>query len=303
MLASWLRQFQGSCVVHVGAGLSTSAGIPDFRGRRGVWTKLLRAKQASASKTITSSEQASVAATPAVVKSELDRPIKPEQAEEAKPFDETVPTVGHLILRQLCLDSYVKHIISQNVDGLFLKANLPREFISELHGNFYLDECTRCRSRFIRSSASETMRLQRSTRRCPRTGSSKFSTAAGSPCKGYLRDTILDWESPIPHNQLQVATRESKRNKLHICIGTSLQLRPSKDLVCNPVRNRSYKLVIINLQPVQVAQQADLVINYYADEVMKQLADELSLCVPAYLPEEDPTKREDLIGKPWRVGR
>lgn len=216
--------------------------------------------------------------------------VKQEDNEDKiKPFDETVPTKGHMALKKLCELGYIGHIVSQNVDGLFLKSNLPRKFISELHGDFYLDECTRCRYRFIRGTASQSMRLQRSNIRCPRGPDS---------CKGYLRDTILDWESPIPYNELRTATRESKRNKLHLCIGTSLQLRPSKDLV-SKTKAKGHKLVILNLQPTMFDKHADLVINYYADDVMEELARQMDFQIPEYVPEEDPTKNPKTVGRPW----
>lgn len=269
-------------MVHVGAGISTSAGIRDFRGKDGVWTKLQQQHKSSSS------------ARPQLgVEDTREDPIKCESDVDkfqVKAFDETVPTTTHMILKGLCEAGLVKHIVSQNVDGLFLKANLNRSFISELHGNFYLDECTKCRSRFIRSTSSPTMRLTRSNIKC--------SNRDGS-CKGYLRDTILDWESSIPYNELRVATRESKRCKLHVCIGTSLQLRPSKDLVCNP-KIKSNKLVVINLQPTNFDRNADVVINYYSDYVMTELANELDLDVPQYDSSQDPTKDVDRIGKMWK---
>lgn len=278
-------------MVHVGAGLSTSAGIPDFRGKSGVWTRLQNVNSR-----IDKSATPSMTSIKVEVKQDSKEDNEDDRPHDKKalvPFDECQPTISHLILAELCDLNYIRHIISQNVDGLFLKANLKREFISELHGNFYLDECTKCRSRFIRPTASKSMRLQRSNNRCPREIRSK-------PCSGYLRDTILDWESPVPFNELRTAEREAKRNKLHICIGTTLQLKPSKELVCNPKLRPSYKLVVINLQPIQLDSRANLVIHYYADDVMKLLAEELDLqSQPAYKPAEDPTKNPQTIGKMW----
>lgn len=298
LLAKWLVEYEGSCVVHVGAGLSTAAGIPDFRGKRGVWTKMLNDDSHDDNNNKSSKLPA------VVVKEETRENTKghtnpasdaDDDGAKIKPFDETQPTVGHMVLRQLCRAGHIRHIISQNVDGLFLKADFARQHVSELHGDFYLDECTKCKSRFIRRSASETMRLTRSAVKCPRNGEQQQQA-----CSGHLRDTILDWESPIPYNELRVATREAKRAKLHICIGTSLQLRPSKDLVCDPEKVKSNKLVIINLQPTQFNCKASLIINYYADDVMRELANELDIEVPAYDPFEDPTKNADLIGSQWR---
>lgn len=318
-LAVWLRQSNGSCVFHVGAGISTSAGIRDFRGKHGVWTELqekksTRAEVISDNSTtkveIDSKVDADGKSTNLQVIEQLPQPdSKVEQTiatkstgavsserriNEMKPFDETEPTFTHMALKKLCESDLVRHIISQNVDGLFLKANLPRKYLSEMHGNFYLDECTKCRSRFIRGSASMTMRLTKSNVKCPR------AKEDAAKCRGHLRDTILDWESPIPYNELRVATREGKRNLLHICIGTGMQLRPSKDMVCDPMtRDKDKKLVIINLQPTRLDQKANLVINYYADDVMRLLMDELDLEVERYDPSKDPTKDPQTIGSLW----
>lgn len=292
LLAKWLRSYNGSCILHVGAGLSTAAGIRDFRGKKGVWTELRNKSMENES-----SSSLSRIKQEAPKKNDQDKPdigqIKDDQEVDiVKPFDDTVPTYSHMALKELCSNGLVKHIVSQNVDGLFLKSNLNRSFISELHGNFYLDECTKCRSRFIRSKASQTMRLEKSPIRCPR---------GIEACKGYLRDTILDWESPIPYNEMRVATRESKHCKLHICIGSSLQLRPSKDLVCGSKhKQKDEKLVIINLQPTKFDSKADLIINYYADFVMKELMSCLNIDVPNYDLTEDPTKNFNLIGTSWK---
>lgn len=240
VLAEWLEIYKGSCVVHVGAGLSTAAGIRDFRGKNGVWTELLRSQDSQRKSPVKD------------YKSEIKDEAHAQTTSHLKPFDEAEPTLSHLALKSLCQEGIIRHIVSQNVDGLFLKSNLDRKFISELHGNFYLDECTKCRYRFIRSQASQTMRLQKSKNRCPR---------GEQACKGFLRDTILDWESPVPFNELRVATRESKRSLLHICIGTSLQLKPSKDLVRKPTKSNKSKLVMINLQPTLLDQQSNISIS------------------------------------------
>lgn len=251
--------------------MSTSAGISDFRGKNGVWTKLKNEKVSNES----------------INKKIKLEDIKPEddQNKPIKPFDEAKPTFAHMALKRLCELGFIKHIVSQNVDGLFLKSDLKRNFISELHGNFFLDECTVCKSRYIRSNASKTMRLQKSQIRCSRLTTNKT-------CKGYLRDTILDWESPIPHNELRVATRESKNCDLHICIGTSIQLRPSRDLVCKPnlTKGSRKKLVIINLQPTKFDQHANLIINHYIDDVMIELTKVMNIEVNPYDPSQDPTQ-------------
>lgn len=59
-------------------------------------------------------------------------------------FNEAEPTVTHMALTKLVETEHVKFIISQNIDGLHLRSGLPRNTISELHGNIFTEKCNIC---------------------------------------------------------------------------------------------------------------------------------------------------------------
>lgn len=59
-------------------------------------------------------------------------------------FDEALPTKSHMALKTLITAGYVHFIVSQNIDGLHLKSGLNRKFLSELHGNMFVEECDTC---------------------------------------------------------------------------------------------------------------------------------------------------------------
>lgn len=85
-LAKMLQEAKHA-VVYTGAGLSTAAEIPDYRGPQGIWT--LHKKGA---------HNASSAARAALM---------------GKAFVDAVPTFSHMALAQLCAKNFVKQIISQ----------------------------------------------------------------------------------------------------------------------------------------------------------------------------------------------
>ena len=93
-MADLIQLFRESkyIVIHTGAGVSTAAGIPDFRGPKGVWTL-------------------------------EEKGLAPQMDTT---FDEAKPSLTHMALLKLVQENFVKYIISQNVDGLHLKSGLQR---------------------------------------------------------------------------------------------------------------------------------------------------------------------------------
>ena len=85
-------------------------GIPDFRGPKGVWTLEQQGKEVETDVT----------------------------------FEDAIPTLTHMALVGLVEAGVVKHIVSQNVDGLHLKSGLSRDNLSELHGNMFMEKCEKC---------------------------------------------------------------------------------------------------------------------------------------------------------------
>ncbi|XP_013115719.2 NAD-dependent protein deacetylase Sirt6 [Stomoxys calcitrans] len=250
-----LLEMSKHVVVHTGAGISTTAGIPDFRGPNGVWT--------------------------------LEE--KGEKPKLNISFDEAVPTITHMALRCLVEKGYVHYVISQNIDGLHLKSSLPRSYLSELHGNMFIEQCNKCRRQFVRSTATPTVGQKPCGGPCPR------------QCRGgVLLDNILDWEHDLPERDLDMAFMHSTLADLNITLGTTLQIIPSGNL---PLKNKKYdgKLVICNLQPTKHDKKADLIIHTYVDDILSKVCKRLGLEIPAYNSKEDPTKPSTEGNQEWTI--
>ncbi|XP_033099257.1 NAD-dependent protein deacetylase sirtuin-6-like [Anneissia japonica] len=238
-LADWISSSQ-HVVVHTGAGISTAAGIPDFRGPRGVWTLEKQGKKPETNTT----------------------------------FDGARPTLTHLALLGLERAGVVKYVVSQNVDGLHLRSGFPRDKLSELHGNMYVEECDNCGKQYIRTTAVPTLGLKPTGNQCTQ-------NKPRGRCRGKLRDTILDWEDALPVRDLELSEQHSRKADLSLCLGTSLQIVPSGNLPLL-TKKKGGKLVIVNLQATKHDKKADLKINYYVDDIMSRLMDHLKIPIPAY---------------------
>ncbi|XP_058839188.1 NAD-dependent protein deacetylase Sirt6-like [Topomyia yanbarensis] len=186
------KMIQGAehVVVHTGAGISTSAGIPDFRGPKGVWT--------------------------------LER--KGEKPTMNVAFDEAIPTKTHMGLKRLVEAGFVKYIVSQNIDGLHLRSGLERKHLAELHGNMFIEQCLKCRRQYVRSKPAPTVGKKLTGAVCKGTKNSRACRG------GNLIDNILDWEHDLPEDDLDLAFMHSALADLNICLGTTLQIVPSGNL-------------------------------------------------------------------------
>ncbi|KAM4808585.1 NAD-dependent protein deacylase sirtuin-6 [Rhinophrynus dorsalis] len=240
-LANMIRQ-SSFIVFHTGAGISTSCGIPDFRGPNGVWTM-------------------------------EEKGLDPKFDTT---FETACPSLTHMALLQLQRVGHLKFLISQNVDGLHVRSGFPREHLAELHGNMFVEECSKCGKQYVRDYVVGTMGLKTTGRLCdvPKLRGLRA-------CRGKLKDTILDWEDSLPDRDLNLADEACRKADLSITLGTSLQIKPSGNLPLLTKR-KGGKLVIVNLQPTKHDRHADLRIHGYVDEVMKKLMQCLDLKIPIF---------------------
>jgi len=104
-------------VVYTGAGISTSASIPDYRGPDGLWTQLEKGIMNVA----------------------------------LKDLDQAKPTLAHCGLTELVKRGFIHFITSTNLDGLHLRSGLPEDKIAELHGNTYKESCEKCHTHYHRA--------------------------------------------------------------------------------------------------------------------------------------------------------
>ena len=118
------------------------------------------------------------------------------------------------------------------------------------------------------------------------------------PCRGKLRDFVLDWEDELPDDDLTLSLSHSTLSELSIVIGSTLQIIPAGNMPTYTKKN-SGKLVIINLQPTKHDKKADLIINSYADGIFEMLFKELGLEIPEFSKELDKVRQvksnEDVI--------
>lgn len=122
--------------------------------------------------------------------------------------------------------------------------------------------------------------------------SQKCFKKEGRPCRGVLRDTILDWEDELPIFETNRAEELCSKADLVICLGTSLQIQPVNKMpfLCKK-RSRTVKgkVAIVNLQKTIMDRKADLVIHERVDDLMRRLVDLLKIDVDEYRKERDLT--------------
>jgi len=115
VLSQWWRS-AAHVVVFTGAGISTSSGLPDYRGPSGIWTRKVRGETVSESLDLRGIE----------------------------------PTPAHGALTRLYQAGKLALVATTNDDSLHGKAGLPKHALVELHGNLFVEECAQCGARYER---------------------------------------------------------------------------------------------------------------------------------------------------------
>ncbi|KFM26008.1 3-isopropylmalate dehydratase [Auxenochlorella protothecoides] len=236
-----------SIIAFTGAGISTSTGIPDFRGPNGVWT---------AQKLGTALPKATVE------------------------FANAAPSLTHQALLALHGTGKLKYLVSQNVDGLHRRSGFPAAALAELHGNCFLERCSTCGATFTRDFEVETVGFMETGRFCEVQGCRGPLTDTVLDWDDALpAKELKEAELRAKHADLAICLGTS----LQIRPACNLPLRTVRVYKDRP---QAGKLVIVNLQRTQHDKKAltsgGLVIHARTDDVMRGLMAGLHMQVPEY---------------------
>ena len=217
-------------VAFTGAGISTESGIPDFRSPGGIWTKY----QPIYFDDFMSSEE-----------------MRREAWRRKFATDETVlkaePNAGHRALAKLVEQSRMSAIITQNIDGLHQRSGVPASKIIELHGNTTYATCLDCGHRHELAPIRKAFLGKGELPLCQK-------------CDGIVKTATISFGQAMPEIQMARAQDETMGCDLFIVLGSSLVVYPAAGFP-QVARRKGAKLVILNRDPTDQDDTADLVIH------------------------------------------
>nr|CCD12889.1 unnamed protein product [Trypanosoma congolense IL3000] len=205
-LAQYIRKNNISkIVVMAGAGISVSAGIPDFRSPNvGLYAKLGKYNLHSPTDAFTLEL---LRQQPEVFYNILaDMDLWPGRY---------CPTTVHHFISLLAKEGCLLCCFTQNIDGLERACGVPEDLLVEAHGSFSSASCVECRSKYDVSVAKAESRAGK-VPRC-------------SDCGGVVKPDVVFFGESLPKSFFHAVERIVEADLLLI-MGTSLQVHPFAQL-------------------------------------------------------------------------
>jgi len=236
-------------VVLAGAGISVSAGIPDFRSPgTGLYSNLEKYGLQSPEDVFT-----------------LDFFRKDPRpftllAREIWPDSRVRPTAAHYFVKLLeCHGLLLRHY-TQNIDGLDSAAGISSKHLVQAHGSFGAGHCIDCRRPFTRSFLHDHV-FRGETARCP--------------CGGLVKPDIVFFGEELPERFENCSKHDFRSCDLIICMGTSLEVEPFASLPSRVPPHVPRILINREVPASFQPRQADLVLLGECDCRIRELAEAL----------------------------
>lgn len=239
-----LRNFiesSNKIVALTGAGISTNAGIPDFRGPMGIYTT----RRYDPDKTFDINYFL----------------LEPEYFYDfARDFlsllESVEPTFTHFFLAKLERVNKLKGVITQNIDMLHERAGTKK--VITLHGSIERSYCINCGKEFSLIEMKEKIKKEK-VPKC-------------DLCDGLIKPNIVFFGESV--HDFDEAIKLTNDSDLLLVIGTSLKVYPASLI---PSYSKG-KIVIINKGDISLRHiNYDLYINSDIDEVFIELDKILNL--------------------------
>ncbi|EDW96125.1 NAD-dependent protein deacetylase Sirt2 [Drosophila yakuba] len=204
----WREHGFRNIVTMVGAGISTSAGIPDFRSPgSGLYSNLKKYKLPHPTAIF-----------------DLDYFEKNPApffalAKELYPGS-FIPTPAHYFVRLLNDKGLLQRHYTQNIDTLDRLTGLPEDKIIEAHGSFHTNHCIKCRREYDMA----WMKAEILADRLPKC----------KKCNGVVKPDIVFFGENLPQRFYTSPDEDFQDCDLLIIMGTSLEVQPFASLVQRP---------------------------------------------------------------------
>jgi NAD-dependent deacetylase len=228
-----------SITVLTGAGISTDSEIPDYRGPNGVWTRNPAAEKASNLRHYVADPEVRVAAW----RVRVDSPIWDAE-----------PNPGHYAIVELEQHRKLNLLVTQNVDGLHIKAGSDPDRLVEIHGSVRNVVCLGCDYRAPMKVALDRVRAGEPDPPCPQ-------------CSGILKSSTISFGQNLVESDLVRSQAAAESCDLLLAVGSTLSVGPINRMV--PIaRSTGASVVIVNGEPTEMDHYADVVVNGSISEVL-----------------------------------
>jgi len=224
-------------VPFTGAGISTECGIPDFRSPGGIWTK-----------------HRPIMFDEFVASQDARNEFWTRRFAMEPTFAAAKPGRGHRALASLYKAGKSPGVITQNIDNLHQASGIAAADVIELHGNTTYARCLDCGKRFDIAWVKQKFQDSGIAPSCPE-------------CDGAIKTATVSFGEAMPEDAMARATALVQDCDLMIAIGSSLVVWPAAGFPTLAKRCGA-KLVIINNQPTEQDDIADLVIRQDIGETL-----------------------------------